>query len=86
MNNGTSVNDMLPFVQRYSIPLRVYDCMGECIVRYDPEKRNHNYKAMYCLVKNDHIYVLNNVESLKQKAEKPMTEKNKDKQKLFYQG
>jgi len=49
--------------------------MGECIVRYDPEKRSHAFKAMYCLVKNDHIYVLNNVESLKQKAEKPMTEK-----------
>jgi hypothetical protein len=35
------------------------------------------YKAMYCLVKNDHIYVLNNVESLKHKTEKPITEKTK---------
>ena len=75
IKNGISVNDMLPFFQHYSIPLRVYDCMGECIVRYDPEKRSHAFKAMYCLVKNDHIYVLNNVESLKQKAEKPITEK-----------
>ena len=27
---------------------------------------------MYCMVKNDHIYLLNNVESLKHKAEKPI--------------
>ena len=32
---------------------------------------------MYCLVKNDHIYLMNNVESLKHKAEKPPTEKHK---------
>ena len=34
-------------------------------------------KAMYCLVKNDHIYLLNNVESLKHKVEKPQTEKQR---------
>ena len=65
------------FVQHYSIPLRVYDCMGECLLRYDTEKRRHFYKAMYCMVKTDHIYLLNNVESLKHKAEKPMKETSK---------
>ena len=56
VKNGLSVNEMMPFFEHFSIPLRVYDCMGECIVRYDPEKRNHHYKAMYCLVKNDHLF------------------------------
>ena len=64
---------MLPFFQHFSIPLRVYDCMGECLVRYDPEKRSHAYKAMYCIVKNDHVYSLNNVESLKQKQDKQVS-------------
>jgi hypothetical protein len=47
IKNGLSVNEMMPFFEHFSIPLRVYDCMGVCIHRYDPEKRNHHYKAMY---------------------------------------
>ena len=69
IKSGISVNEMIPFFKYFSIPLRVYDCMGECLTRYDPEKPNHNYKAMYCMVKNDHIYLLNNVQSLKQKQD-----------------
>ena len=75
IENGISVNEMLPFFQHFSIPLRVYDCMGECLFRYDTEKRSHAYKAMYCMVKNDHIYVFNNVEPLKHKADTPLKEK-----------
>ena len=75
IKNGISVNDMMPFFKHYSIPLRVYDCMGEFLVRCDREKRSHFHKAMYCMVKNDHIYVFNNVESLKHKADTPLKEK-----------
>ena len=30
IKDGISLNEMLPFFQHFSIPLRVYDCMGEC--------------------------------------------------------
>ena len=39
VKNGLSVTEMMPFFEHFSIPLRVYDCMGMCLVRYDPEKR-----------------------------------------------
>jgi hypothetical protein len=59
IKHGISVNEILPFFETYGIQLRVYDFMGTCIAKYDPETRNHNYKVLYCMVKGDHVYLLN---------------------------
>ena len=39
IKKGLSVSEMMPFFEQFSIPLRVYDCMGERLHRYDPEKK-----------------------------------------------
>ncbi len=42
----------------------------EMICRQDPETRNDNNKAMYCMVKGNHVYTLNyNIDSLEKKME-----------------
>jgi hypothetical protein len=40
VKRGLSVHEMMPFFEHFSIPLRVYDCMGECLHKYDPEKKS----------------------------------------------
>ena len=61
------------FFKNYGIQLRVFDFIGNCLVKYDPEVRNHHYKAFYCMVKGNHIYPFNNVQSLKQKDYEDVT-------------
>ena len=40
------------------------------ICRHDPETRNSNNKAMYCMIKGNHVYTLNhNLASLDQKLD-----------------
>ena len=40
------------------------------LLKHDSEVRNHHHKTLYCLVKGDHVYTLNNnLKELQQKAE-----------------
>jgi transcriptional/translational regulatory protein YebC/TACO1 len=40
------------------------------LLKHDSEVRNHHRKTLYCLVKGDHVYTLNNnLKELQQKAE-----------------
>ena len=65
---GISVKDVLPFFLQYRLSLGVFDVFGKMICRHDPETRNHHNKAMYCMVKGNHVYTLNyNLTSLEQK-------------------
>ena len=62
------MKDVLPFFQPYRLALRVFDVFGKMICSHDPETRNHHNKAMYCMVKGNHVYTLNdNLASLEQK-------------------
>ena len=56
---GASIKDMEKVFHEYRITARIYDYMENLIFTYDPPKRDHNYKAFYALVKNDHIYTIN---------------------------
>ena len=65
---GISVKDVLPFFQQYRLQLRVFDVFGKMICRHEPETRNPHNKVMYCMVKGNHVYTLNNnLASLEQK-------------------
>ena len=65
---GISVKDVLPFFQQFRLSLRVFDVFGKMICRHDPETRNPHNKVMYCMVKGNHVYTLNNnLASLEQK-------------------
>ena len=59
IKDGLTVEDVLPFFQKYKLKLRVFDQFHKLIFRYDPEVANFNHKPMYCMTDGDHIYVLN---------------------------
>jgi hypothetical protein len=70
VKDGISVNDILPFFKMYNLQLRVFDEFMRPLLKYDPDKPNHHHKVLYCLVKGDHVYTLNNnLKELQQKAE-----------------
>ena len=65
--------------ENYGIQLRVIDYTYNCIARRDPEVRSHHYKALYCMIKGDHIYTFNyDIKSLQQ-----LHLEKKTKQKLY---
>ena len=45
--------------KEYAISARIFDIVGNLIFTFDSPKRNHNIKAFFALIKNDHIYTLN---------------------------
>ena len=70
VKNGISVKDIKPFFEKYRLQLRVFDEYIRPIFKYDPETRNVHNKVMYCMVKGDHVYTLNNnLKALQQKAD-----------------
>ena len=50
----------MPFFEKYNLQLRVYDEYMKLIFKYDPVKRDHHNKTLFCMVKEDHVYTLNN--------------------------
>jgi hypothetical protein len=68
VKDGISVNHILPFFKKYNLQLRVFDEFMRPILKYDPEKPSHHHKVLYCLVKGNHVYTLNNnLKELQQK-------------------
>ena len=63
--NGASIEDMEVVFNYFTIPVRSFDIIGNCI--YKTEHVNKKIRAFYGLVKNNHIYVMNfNLSSLQQ--------------------
>ena len=63
--NGASIEDMEVVFNHFTIPVRIFDIIGNCI--YKTEHVNKKIRAFYGLVKNNHIYVMNfNLSSLQQ--------------------
>ena len=63
--NGASIEDMEVVFNYFTIPVRIFDIIGNCI--YKTEHINKKIRAFYGLVKNNHIYVMNfNLSSLQQ--------------------
>ena len=69
---GVNSKDVLPCFIKFRLQLRVYDCFFKLILRYDPPKRNCHNKAMYCMIKDNHVYTLNH--DIKSLEQKPQTE------------
>ena len=68
VKQGISVKEVLPFFKEYKLNLRVFDVFGKLVCRHDTETRNNHNKAMYCMIKGNHVYTLNyDLKSLDQK-------------------
>jgi len=69
VKDGISITSLLPFFEKYRIPLRVFDCTYKLVFKHNPPLTSRDHpKAMYVLQKNNHIYTLNHdLKRLKQK-------------------
>jgi hypothetical protein len=69
IREGLSIEEVLPFFQKYKLKLRVFDIFYNLIYKYDPEVPNFNHRPFYCVTDGDHIYTLNrDLDSLAQKS------------------
>ena len=69
IKEGLTIEEVLPFFQKYKLKLRVYDVFYNLIYKYDPETPNFNNPALYCVTDGDHIYTLNkDIDALAQKS------------------
>ena len=59
IQDGLSIEEVLPFFQKYKLKLRVYDVFYNLIFKYNPEVPNFNNPALFCVTDGDHIYTLN---------------------------
>ena len=59
VKEGISIKDVLPFFEKHRLQLRVFNKFNKLEFKYDPPNRNHNNKAMYCMMADGHIYTLN---------------------------
>ena len=68
-NHGASLEEMKNVFITYKIPARIFDCVGNCVFKYDPERSNWHTKPFICKIKNSHIYTMNHdLQSIKQKV------------------
>jgi hypothetical protein len=69
IREGLSIEEVMPFFQKYKLKLRVFDIFYNLIYKYDPEVPNFNHRPFYCVTDGDHIYTLNrDLDSLAQKT------------------
>ena len=59
LEEGLSIQDVVPFFEHFRLQLRVFNMFYQCIYKYDPEKVNHHYHALYCICKDEHVYTCN---------------------------
>ena len=59
IKDGVSVTQMIPFFDKYNIPVKVFDVNYKFIFRHHQNNINKRIKPLYVLMKNNHIYVLN---------------------------
>ena len=73
IKDGIKLPELVMFFEKYNLQLRVINEFGKIIYKYDPEKRNRHHKAMFCMVKGNHIYTLNcDIKSLEQNQNKEL--------------
>ena len=54
--------------QQRKIPARIFDSVNNMIYKHEPEHNKRRIKPFYAIVKNSHIYTMNNnVKSIEQK-------------------
>ena len=63
---GLSVKEVLPLFEKFKLPLKVFNELGQLIFKHEPESPNKNEKRCYVLTKGNHIYTMNrNLEKLR---------------------
>ena len=66
--NGASVEDMERVFEEFKLTVRLYNCIGQKVYTYDPDKKNTNVNVLFGLIKGNHIYTMNdNIKSIAQK-------------------
>lgn len=64
---GASVEDMKPVFEEFKLTVRLYNCIGQKIYTFDPDKKNKNITVLFGLIKGNHIYIMNdNIKSIAQ--------------------
>ena len=67
VTTGATLDDMTKVFEHYRIQVRVYDVFNNLVYQYNPEKRDHHIQTLYAIMKNNHIYTVNDkLSSLKQ--------------------
>ena len=72
---GASVEDMKPVFEEFKLTVRLYNCIGQKIYTFDPDKKNKNITVLFGLIKGNHIYTMN--DNIKSIAQKELEEKMK---------
>ena len=66
--NRASVEDMERVFEEFKLTVRLYNCIGQKIYTFDPDKKNKNITVLFGLIKGNHIYTMNdNIKSIAQK-------------------
>ena len=67
LEEGLSINEVVPFFKHFRLQLRVYDEFYRSIFSYDPDVRDRHYASLFCICKNQHVHTCNfNVKALQQ--------------------
>jgi hypothetical protein len=68
IKHGASIKDLEPIFIKYRLKVRIFDAFVKHILyRYDPQFPDFHAKPFYCMIQNNHIYVLNSdLKSLEQ--------------------
>lgn len=66
-NIGASINDVMPFFEKFKLGLVVYDAFMKEVHKFEPDKKPKRYMVLKVMIKDNHIYRLNkNLKSLEQ--------------------
>ena len=66
--NGASVEDMERVFEEFKLTVRLYNCIGQKVYAFDPDKKNKNVNVLFGMIKGNHIYTMNdNIKSIAQK-------------------
>ena len=69
-SNGASVEEMDKVFKAFKIPARIYNSFNKLIYKHEPEHNKRRIKPFYAIVKNSHIYTINNdLKSIEQKQD-----------------
>ena len=59
VKDGLTIQEVVPFFEKFKLKLRVYDIFRNLVFKYDPPVDSRNNPAMFCMFHERHIYTLN---------------------------
>ena len=59
IKDGLTIQQVVPFFEKFKLKLRVYDVFYKLVFKYDPPVDHRNNPPMYCMCHEGHIYTLN---------------------------